>query len=133
VHFKNLDPAILEEGGPRLKKYMAETDLIGKVDVVIADLGFAKQVDSTDLAKTQCGTPLYMAPEILRGESYSSKVDVWSLGAAFYEMLTGITPFTGTSKEDLKKNLERGEFKIPKAIRLSLEGLDFLNCCLQYD
>ena len=74
-----------------------------------------------------------MAPEILKGEAYTSKVDVWSLGAAFYEMLTGITPFTGTSKEDLKRNLDKGEFKIPKAIRLSLEGLDFLNCCMQYD
>lgn len=101
--------------------------------MVIADLGFAKQLDEENLAKTQCGTPLYMAPEILRGEKYGPKVDVWSLGTIFFEMLTGFSPFTGMNKEDLKKNLETGNWMFPKHIQLSLEGLDFLNCCLQHD
>jgi serine/threonine-protein kinase ULK/ATG1 len=87
-------------------------------------------LDENDLAKTQCGTPLYMAPEILRGEFYGSKVDVWSLGTIFFEMLTGFSPFTGMNKEDLKNNLESGKWMFPKHIKLSLEGLDFLNCCL---
>jgi serine/threonine-protein kinase ULK/ATG1 len=98
--------------------------------VVIADLGFAKQLDEENLTKTQCGTPLYMAPEILRGDMYGPKVDVWSLGTIFFEMLTGFSPFTGTNKEDLKKNLDKGNWMFPKHIQLSLEGLDFLNCCL---
>lgn len=80
-----------------------------------------------------CGTPLYMAPEILQGKPYDHKVDVWSLGAVFYEMLTGFTPFTGRNKNDLKNNLEIGNYKFPKHIKMSLEGLDFLNCCLQHE
>ena len=48
-------------------------------------------------------------------------------------MLTGFSPFTGMNKEDLKKNLENGKYMFPKHIKLSLEGLDFLNCCLQHD
>lgn len=80
-----------------------------------------------------CGTPLYMAPEILKGHPYNHKVDVWSLGAVFYEMLTGFTPFTGRNKEDLKRNLEHGDYRLPKHIKMSLEGLDFLNCCLQHN
>ena len=80
-----------------------------------------------------CGTPLNMAPEILQGEKYDHKVDVWSLGTIFYEMLTGFAPFTGMNKGDLKKNLTKGNYMFPKHIKLSLEGLDFLNCCLQYD
>lgn len=68
------------------------------VDVVIADLGFAKEVGNTDLTQTMCGTPVYMAPEILQGKPYDHKVDVWSLGTVFYEMLTGFTPFTGRNK-----------------------------------
>jgi serine/threonine protein kinase len=80
-----------------------------------------------------CGTPLNMAPEILKGEKYDHKVDVWSLGTVFYEMLTGFTPFTGMNKADLKNNLQKGNYHFPKHIKLSLEGLDFLNCCLQHD
>jgi hypothetical protein len=45
-------------------------------------------------------------------------------------MLTGFTPFTGQNKGDLKKNLKLGNYMFPKHIKLSLEGLDFLNCCL---
>lgn len=74
-----------------------------------------------------------MAPEILKGYRYNSKVDVWSLGNVFYEMLTGFTPFTGTNKDDLKRNLERGNYRFPRHIKLSLEGLHFLNCCLKHD
>jgi serine/threonine protein kinase len=42
-----------------------------------------------------------MAPEILVGEAYDSKVDVWSLGTMFYEMLTGFVPFMGKNRNEL--------------------------------
>ena len=107
--------------------------MIPKSKVIVADLGFAKQLEEGDVTNTMCGTPLNMAPEILKGAKYSHKVDVWSLGTIFYEMLTGFTPFTGMNKADLKRNIEKGIYQFPKHIKLSLEGLDFLNCCLQYD
>ena len=133
VHFKEADNDTVLSGGLRYQEYKKTIPLVGNVDVVIADLGFAKQLQDTDLTKTMCGTPLYMAPEILKGLPYSSKVDVWSLGAVFYEMITGFTPFTGTNKDNLKDNLEQGNYRFPKHIRMSLEGLDFLNCCLQHN
>jgi serine/threonine-protein kinase ULK2 len=79
------------------------------------------------LAKTQCGSPLFMAPEILKGSAYDSKVDVWSLGTMFYEMLTGFAPFTGNNKRELEQAIERGDYWMPKDVKLSLEGLSFLN------
>jgi len=80
-----------------------------------------------------CGTPLVMAPEVLNGKLYNHKADVWSLGIVFFEMLTGFTPFTGRDKNDLRRNLEAGFYKLPKTLKLSLQGLHFLNGCLQFD
>ena len=71
-----------------------------------------------------------MAPEILNGNNYNHKADVWSLGVVFFEMLTGFTPFNGNDKPDLIRNLTKGDYMLPKKIKLSLQGLDFLNCCL---
>lgn len=96
-------------------------------------MGFAKEVAIEDVTATQCGTPLVMAPEVLKGQAYNHKADVWSLGIVFFELLAGFTPFTGLTRNDLKNNIENGDYKIPKTLKLSLRGLDFLNCCLQFD
>ena len=71
------------------------------MQVKIADLGFARELDYEELTDTMCGTPLVMAPEVLNGVLYNHKVDVWSLGIVFFELLTGFTPFTGKNREDL--------------------------------
>jgi serine/threonine protein kinase len=99
----------------------------------IADLGFARKLADEQLAETNCGTPLIMAPECLRGDFYDHRADVWSLGCLYYEMLTGFTPFTGTSLQNLQENIARGTYQIPKTIKLSTTGLDFLDKCLKYN
>ena len=73
-----------------------------------------------------------MAPEVLRGDVYDHKADVWSLGCLYYEMLTGFPPFTGKSLSNLQENIAKGIYQIPKTIKLSTEGLHFLNSCLKY-
>mmetsp|Transcript_7252 Transcript_7252/g.5246 ORF Transcript_7252/g.5246 Transcript_7252/m.5246 type:complete len:117 (+) Transcript_7252:610-960(+) len=116
---------------------MQSVDLVGdandtqpRLEVKIGDLGFARKLEVSDLASTICGTPLMMAPEVLGGKKYDHKADIWSLGALFYEMITGFTPFTGMNQRDLQRNLTKGEYKFPKTLKLSLEGLNFLNSCL---
>ena len=133
INFKNIDMDVVLHDPVKFREFKKTSPLVGYIDVVIADLGFAKQLEEGQLTHTMCGTPLNMAPEILKGGYYDHKVDVWSLGTVFYEMLTGFTPFTGMNKDDLKRNLEKGNYMFPKNIKLSLEGLDFLNCCLQHD
>ena len=74
-----------------------------------------------------------MAPECLRGDVYDHRADVWSIGCLYYEMLTGFPPFTGKNMTNLQENIKRGDYQIPKTIKLSIEGLHFLNSCLQYN
>ena len=103
------------------------------LEVKIADLGFARELEEEDLASTRLGTPLIMAPETLAGQKFDHSVDVWSLGCVFYEMLTGYSPFTGTSQLNLHENIVKGDYKFPKTVKFSLQGLSFLNMCLQFD
>lgn len=136
VNFPNEDLSFpeekkLDQKAKLAKEKLKTMDLLkANIEVKIADLGFARELSYEDLSSTICGTPLVMAPEVLNGKMYNHKADVWSLGIIFFEMLTGFTPFNGKDKNDLKRNLERGIYKLPKTLKLSLQGLDFLNNCL---
>ena len=79
----------------------------------VADFGFARSLPATSLAETLCGSPLYMAPEILRYEKYDAKADLWSLGTVLYEMSIGKPPFKATNHVELLRKIERSEDKIP--------------------
>ena len=97
AHDRSLAPAVGIESLPTLK---------------IADFGFARSLPSTSLAETLCGSPLYMAPEILRYEKYDAKADLWSVGTVLYEMISGKPPFRASNHVELLRKIERGEDKI---------------------
>lgn len=78
----------------------------------LADFGFARSLPSTSLAETLCGSPLYMAPEILRYEKYDAKADLWSVGTVLYEMVTGKPPFRATNHVELLRKIEQQEDNI---------------------
>jgi serine/threonine-protein kinase ULK/ATG1 len=75
----------------------------------IADFGFARSLPSTSLAETLCGSPLYMAPEILRYEKYDAKADLWSVGTVLFEMMVGRPPFRATNHVELLRKIEQSE------------------------
>ncbi|CAG8458819.1 18097_t:CDS:10 [Acaulospora morrowiae] len=78
----------------------------------IADFGFARSLPSTNLAETLCGSPLYMAPEILRYEKYDAKADLWSVGAVLYEMSVGKPPFRAQNHFELLGKIEKRRDRI---------------------
>ncbi|KAL7342541.1 Serine/threonine-protein kinase ATG1 [Rhodotorula toruloides] len=78
----------------------------------VADFGFARWLPSQSMAETLCGSPLYMAPEILRYEKYDAKADLWSVGAVLFEMSVGKPPFRAQNHVELLRKIERGEDRI---------------------
>ncbi|KAF3398998.1 Serine/threonine-protein kinase atg1 [Talaromyces pinophilus] len=89
----------------------------------IADFGFARSLPSTSLAETLCGSPLYMAPEILRYEKYDAKADLWSVGTVLYEMVVGKPPFMASNHVELLRRIERHKDKIrfPDELEISAD------------
>ena len=78
--------------------------------VILADFGFATRVYSNNSLNKQCGTPYFVAPEILLRKGYDTKADMWSIGVIIYSLLSGGLPFTGRRHLDLFKAIIAGEF-----------------------
>lgn len=70
--------------------------------IKLTDFGFAQFYDNEKGGMSDTlGSPLYMAPEIIKKVKYDFKVDVWSLGVITYILLTGRPPFSGKTKEEI--------------------------------
>lgn len=65
------------------------------------------------MAKSICGTMVYIAPEVLNGNEYSVEVDYWALGCLIYEMVTGNPPFKANNLQGLRRLILDGSFKFP--------------------
>lgn len=80
----------------------------------IADFGFARSLQPRGLAETLCGSPLYMAPEIMQLQKYDAKADLWSVGAILFQLVTGKTPFSGNNQIQLLQNIMKSnELRFP--------------------
>ncbi|CAG8957005.1 hypothetical protein HYFRA_00012485 [Hymenoscyphus fraxineus] len=99
----------------------------------IADFGFARSLPKTSLAETLCGSPLYMAPEILRYEKYDAKADLWSIGTVLFEMLVGKAPFRANNHVELLRKIEMSEDQIefPKKLIITSGLKDLLRALLR--
>ncbi|XP_038614659.1 serine/threonine-protein kinase ULK2 isoform X2 [Tachyglossus aculeatus] len=90
---------------------------ISGIRVKIADFGFARYLHSNMMAATLCGSPMYMAPEVIMSQHYDAKADLWSIGTVIYQCLVGKPPFQANSPQDLRMFYEKNRSLIPSIPR----------------
>uniref|UniRef100_A0A8C3ETQ2 Serine/threonine-protein kinase N3 n=1 Tax=Corvus moneduloides TaxID=1196302 RepID=A0A8C3ETQ2_CORMO len=98
--------------------------------VKIADFGLCKEgIGFGDRTNTFCGTPEFLAPEVLTDISYTRAVDWWGLGVLIYEMLVGESPFPGDDEEEVFDSIVNDEVRYPRF--LSTEALSIIRKLLR--
>lgn len=92
--------------------------------VKICDFGVSKIIKKGQFIQEQCGTPAYLAPEIIIDKGYEGFfVDIWSLGVLLYAMLCGTVPFKAQNLEDLHKLILKGDFTFPNELTKEAQAL----------
>uniref|UniRef100_A0A672KBT3 non-specific serine/threonine protein kinase n=1 Tax=Sinocyclocheilus grahami TaxID=75366 RepID=A0A672KBT3_SINGR len=86
---------------------------INGIRIKIADFGFARYLQSNMMAATLCGSPMYMAPEVIMSQNYDAKADLWSIGTVIYQCLVGKPPFQANSPQDLRMFYEKNKTLVP--------------------
>ena len=108
--------------------------LIAKdMSIKLADFGLAATVTNEERKKTLCGTPNYLAPEILHGTAtgHSYEVDIWSFGCVMYTLLIGRPPFQSKDVNEIYSKIKKVQFEFPEDISLSEDAKFLINACLQ--
>jgi len=104
-------------------------------EVKIADFGLSKIIDKDKLMQTACGTPGYVAPEVLNAEGYDKEVDMWSIGVITYILLCGFPPFYSESVPEVFEQIMKAEYDYPDEYweEISSEAKDFIDHLLVVD
>ncbi|XP_057206423.1 serine/threonine-protein kinase ULK2 isoform X3 [Triplophysa rosa] len=99
---------------------------INGIRIKIADFGFARYLQSNMMAATLCGSPMYMAPEVIMSQNYDAKADLWSIGTVIYQCLVGKPPFQANSPQDLRMFYEKNKTLVPNIPRETSPHLESL-------
>lgn len=92
--------------------------------VMLTDFGLCKEgVAVGGITHTFCGTPEYLAPEVLLGQPYSPAVDWWGLGAVLFEMLSGLPPFYSRSRLEMLENILYSPLRLPSGLSKGAHSL----------
>ncbi|XP_051975044.1 calcium/calmodulin-dependent protein kinase type 1D [Xyrauchen texanus] len=103
--------------------------------IMISDFGLSKMEGTGDVMSTACGTPGYVAPEVLAQKPYSKAVDCWSIGVIAYILLCGYPPFYDENDSKLFEQILKAdyEFDTPYWDDISDSAKDFISCLMEKD
>jgi len=129
LHDKNIVHRDLKPENLLLKSKNEDTE------VKLADFGLSKVLGNEVLMQTACGTPGYVAPEILKAEGYGKGVDLWSVGVITYILLCGFPPFYNENVPALFESIINAEFDYPDEYwsHISDDAIDFIDNLLVAD
>jgi aurora kinase len=97
----------------------------------LTDFGWSNYMQDDEKRTTVCGTPIYLAPEIIDETGHDEKVDVWCIGILLFELSTGNIPFLGNNIETLKSNIRNMNISWPRDINPEIKNL--ISKILKYD
>ena len=109
--------------------------LTSKLELKLGDFGLAAKLEyDGQRRKTVCGTPNYVAPEILEKKNgHSYEVDIWSLGVVIYTMLFGIPPFDANDEKIIYKKIKMNSYKFPENIKVESSAKKLISSMLNLD
>merc|ERR1712061_453983 len=88
-----------------------------QMEIKLGDFGLATKVDyDGERKRTLCGTPNYIAPEVLTKKGHSYEVDIWSIGCIMYTLLVGKPPFETQTLKDTYKRIRANEYHVPSKV-----------------
>jgi len=107
-------------------------------NIKLSDFGLARVADSNSMMTTFCGTPQYIAPEVIKlgnKSAYTPAVDMWSLGCILFLILTNKLPFDGEDLNLLFKNIQEVKYSFPSDLEttISTEARDLIRRLLELD
>ena len=97
----------------------------------LTDFGWSNYIEEEKERKTVCGTPIYLAPEIIKEKGHDEKVDIWCIGVLLFELMTGSIPFQGKDIESLKNNILHLKINWPK--EMNKDAKDLITKILKLD
>ena len=101
-----------------------------KMRAKLSDFGWSNYLKGNYKRTTICGTPIYLAPEIINNTGHDEKIDIWCVGVLMFELMTGQAPWKGEDVHTVKKNISQLKINWPK--NMDKDARDLISKILRY-